>query len=86
MYCFPRTKFVDENGIVAQAEHIKSEAFEVCQSVFEPDIFHTAVEIFDSLHSCETGLRILEEKYGIDLVEVRDHVEAKNRARGYYAD
>lgn len=84
MFQFPRTKFVDDNGIATQVNHIKSEAKEVEQSVFCPDIFHTAEEIYDCLHSCETGLRILEEKHGIDLDDVRDHVEAKNRARGYY--
>lgn len=86
MYRFPRTKFVDQNGIVQQSNHIQSEAMEVSLSVYTPDIFHTATEIFDCLHSCETALRILEEKYSVDLADVRDHVEAKNRARGYYVD
>lgn len=83
-YTFPRSRFVVENGIAQQSEHILSEAVEAVQSAFTPDIFHTAEEIFDCLHSCETALRMLEEKYEVDLDDVKDHVTAKNRARGYY--
>lgn len=83
-FLFPRAKFVNENGIAKQVTHMNSEQKEIEESVNTPNIFHTAVEVMDKLHSCETGLRILAEKYGIDLDDVRDHVEAKNRARGYY--
>lgn len=82
---FPRAKFVDENGIAKQVTHMNSEQKEIEESVNTPDIFHTAVEVMDKFHSCETGLRILAEKYGIDLDDVRDHVEVKNRERGYYS-
>lgn len=81
---FPATKYVETNGIATQAEHIFSEALEVKQAVLEPNIKHTAEEIMDTLHSCETGLRILVLKYGINLAEIRRDVEHKNMKRGYY--
>ena len=84
IYNFPRTRFVTENGIVGQTEHIVREANEVEDSLLFPDIFHTAVEIMDCLHACESGLRILEEKYGVDVEDVACYVLAKNKARNYY--
>jgi NTP pyrophosphatase (non-canonical NTP hydrolase) len=83
---FPRTIYADRNGIATQSEHIYSEALEVKQAVLTPDIFHTAEEIMDTLHSCETALRILRDKYGININEVREFVEAKNKERNYYAE
>lgn len=82
---FPRTSFVTENGICMQSKHIGSEAMEIDQSVYTPDINHTAEEVMDCLHSCETALRILQEKHGINLNEVRARVKAKNMMRGYYS-
>jgi hypothetical protein len=38
----------------------------------------------DKYHSCETGLRILQEKHGINLNDLRRRVERKNFERGYY--
>jgi hypothetical protein len=81
---FPRTQYVDINGIVGQCDHILSEANEALDSALAPDINHTAMEVMDALHSCETALRILQEKHGINLNEVERAVLAKNKARGYY--
>ena len=85
LFGFPRTTFVDMNGIRTQALHIDSEAREVKESAALPDILHTAEEIFDCLHSCETGLRILQEKYGVDVDAVHAFVKEKNHRRGYYS-
>jgi NTP pyrophosphatase (non-canonical NTP hydrolase) len=85
MICnFPRIKFVDDNGIAGQIKHIISEAKEAEESSLTPDINHTAEEVMDCLHSCESALRILQEKYGINISEVRRGVERKNQERGYY--
>lgn len=85
-FSFPRTKFVDENGLVMQVAHMATEQIEIEESMFLPDINHTAMELMDKYHSCETGLRILQEKYGINLENLQANVEIKNRIRGYYAD
>ena len=82
---FPKTRYADINGIVAQATHIYSEALEVQQAVFASDMNHTAEEIMDCLHSCETALRILQERYNINLNALRMDVERKNMERGYYS-
>jgi Lar family restriction alleviation protein len=82
---FQRTIFVAQNGIATQSKHIFSEAVEIEQSALTPDIQHTAEEVMDCLHSCETALRILEEKYGINIAKTRRDVERKNFDRGYYA-
>ncbi len=82
---FFRTTFVDSNGIVTQIVHIASELKEVQTAMHLPDTFHLAEEIADLAHSCETALRILDEKYGIDLAEVKRFVANKNAERGYYS-
>jgi hypothetical protein len=84
IFNFPRARFVDENGLVSQILHMGSEQEEIECSMLTPDIEHTVEEIMDRYHSCETALRIAQEKYGIDLPEVRRRVERKNAARGYY--
>lgn len=84
IFNFPRAIFVNKNGIVGQCFHIESELRELQESITEPDIFHTAEEAIDLLHSIETLLRILEEKHGVDLNDVGDYVQAKNKRRGYY--
>lgn len=83
---FPRTIFVDKNGICGQVAHIATEAAEAAAETSNPDIFTLAVEIMDGFHSSETALRILQEKYGVDLDAVRDAVIRKNHPRGYYGN
>lgn len=85
-FIFPRTVFVDQNGICGQVAHIATEAAEAAAETGNPDVFALAVEVMDGLHSSETGLRILEEKYGVDLNAVRDAVIRKNQARRYYSE
>jgi len=65
---------------------MSTEQEEIEQVVLTPDIGHTAEEVMDKLHSCETALRILQEKYGINLSKLRCEVERKNAVRGYYHD
>lgn len=81
---FPRTKFVTKNGICGQVYHIASEAEESVAALLQPDMYHIAEEIMDTLHSCESALRILEEKHGYNLEQLRAFVEQKNAERGYY--
>lgn len=85
IFNFPRTKFVDENDLPAQVLHMGSEQVEIEEVMLTPDIEHTAEELMDKYHSCETGLRILQEKHGINLSELRRNVERKNVVRGYYS-
>lgn len=83
-FSFPRTRFVDENDLIAQVLHMATEQAEIEESMLLPDIQHTAEELMDKYHSAETGLRILQEKHGINLCELRRTVERKNHARKYY--
>ncbi len=83
-FTFPRAKFVDENGLIGQVLHMATEQEEIEETMLTPDIDHTAEEIMDKYHSCETGLRILQEKHGINLDELQRRVERKNHVRGYY--
>lgn len=85
VFNFPATVYVEKNGIVQQSEHISSEAEEVSESAYTPYIQHTAEEVMDCLHSCETALRILKEKYGINLNQLKARVFNKNNVRNYYA-
>lgn len=83
---FPRTIFVDQNGLVGQVLHMATEQEEIEQVMLTPDIQHTAEEVMDKYHSCETALRILQEKYGINLNDLRRRVVRKNYARNYYSE
>lgn len=82
---FPRTKFVDENGLFQQLNHIQSEIKELFDAYFNEPSGRIAEEAFDLIHSVETLLHKLEEEYGVNLDAVRDHVRSKNAARGYYS-
>lgn len=84
IFNFPRTKFVDENGICRQVLHMRSEQREIEDELQTVDILVVAGEIMDKYHSCETALRILQEKYGVNVSELRRDVERKNFERGYY--
>lgn len=84
LYNFPRTIFVDGNGIYGQVSHINTEAVEAAAELGNPDINFVAMEIIDCLHSCETALRILEEKYKVDIKALMFDVYQKNEKRGYY--
>ena len=84
IFSFPRTIFVNQNGLVAQVRHMATEQVEIEASMLTPDIHHTAEEIMDLYHSCESCLRILQEKYGINLIQLRRDVERKNTIRQYY--
>jgi hypothetical protein len=84
LYHFPRARFVDENGIYGQVSHINSEATEAAAELGNPDIQFVAMEVMDVYHSAETALRILEEKYGVDIKALMFKVAAKNEERGYY--
>jgi len=89
LYHFPRTRFVDENGIVFQTNHVLLEAKEArFEASNLDDDGHTintlAMEIMDIYHSSETALRILEEKHGINIQKLMFAVYEKNEKRGYY--
>jgi len=86
IYNFNRTKYIDKNDIVEQLEHMASELREIKQELFAADIPRLAEETVDLYHSCESMMRILEEKYGIDINGVVKEVKIKNEKRGYYGD
>jgi len=85
IFNFPRTRFVDENGISGQVLHMRSEQREIEAEIDTVDIMVIAGEIMDKYHSCETALRILQEKYGVNISELRLTTERKNHNRDYYA-
>lgn len=79
-YTFPATKFVEENTIDLQVEHVRSEFFEF---FYETDIEKKIEEAIDLYHSLETLFRIME-KEGFDIEKAFEAVKQKNQARGYY--
>lgn len=81
---FPETRFVAENTLGQQIDHIMSEAEEV---VAAAEISNEAVEeeLADLTHSLETFWRKMQLERGEEYVEeLFDRVEEKNRVRGYY--
>ena len=83
---FPRSKFTTTNSLNQQIKHIQSELDEVEEGYYHPPVSFEAVamELWDVIHSAETGLRILAEKNNVNVLALRDAVIEKNRARGYY--
>lgn len=76
----------------SQIKKIGSEYREVEEAYIEWQIsehktdyapFRVAEETLDVIHACETLLHMLEAD-GLDIEEVKDFVETKNRKRGYY--
>lgn len=81
MPSFPRTNFADTTNIHDQVRHVLSEAHEAWTTeTFD----HMAEELMDVIHSAETALHILSEKYDINPTASKIEVIEKNRVRGYY--
>lgn len=81
---FPRIKFVDTVDIHDQFRHTLSEIEEVKAELRDFNLSALVEELLDLQQSGETCLRILEEKYGVDIEEARAKVIKKNTDRGYY--
>lgn len=92
-YNFPPTKFVYENSLGDQLDHVMSEDLEVLEIVQEKydDLEeackdeHLLEEMVDKTQSLETWWRIMEEQRGKEYVQdLFAKVEKKCRERGYY--
>lgn len=80
---FPKLRFADENGLVMQIDHIKSEVKEVDHAFYNEPIERVAEELADVMISAKTGLDIIERQYGIHPLDVVVRAQQKNRQRGY---
>lgn len=83
MYRFPETIHT-RNAPYVQLQHIKTELCELVLAYDQEPIQRVAEETLDLIHSCETLLRILEQRQGIDVAVLHDLIVEKNRQRGYY--
>jgi len=85
-YIFPRIKFASTNTLHQQLQHVMSESDEIFEEMLNIPLKHDrlAEELVDQMHSCETALRIMQEKYCIPVYRVIEKVIQKNRERGYY--
>jgi NTP pyrophosphatase (non-canonical NTP hydrolase) len=77
----PCWKYVRENNINDQLEHIKRELAEAKE---ELNFENLLLECFDILQAAITLMYILQIKYGIDLHELVEKGQKKNAARKYY--
>lgn len=68
-YWFPRAKFVDEKGIAGQMQHVGNELQEFENELIVQNWPAAMIELLDMRHSCETALRIMQEKYGAPAIE-----------------
>jgi len=84
-YNFPRTNFVDKNGIFNQLKHIESEVQEAIEAAMTTNDDHLDDEIMDIGHSWETLVRMREEYSGRNMGKACARVTKKNKDRGYYA-
>jgi NTP pyrophosphatase (non-canonical NTP hydrolase) len=81
---YPRSRFVDTNGLFLQLEHIQSELKELMAAYWTEPKERVAEEAADLKHSVETLQRILQEKNGFNITDIDKQVIEKNRSRGYY--
>lgn len=84
-YNFPATKFVQQNTLEQQIEHIKSELAEFLAEIEAGNMELADGEAMDSYHSLETYFR-MREKQGVGIDKVRRVTWYKNQQRGYYAN
>jgi len=68
-YWFPRIIFVDQNGIGGQMQHVGDELEEFVDELEAKNWSSAMIELLDMRHSCETALRIMQEKYGAAAIE-----------------
>lgn len=85
-YQFPRTHFATTNTLQEQLTHIAGETCEALRaSAKKEPIDRITEEILDTLHSCETAIRIIEAEHGPGYVHDRmQAIIRKNLERGYY--
>jgi NTP pyrophosphatase (non-canonical NTP hydrolase) len=81
---FPRLKFIEENGLFDQLDHIGSEFQEVIDAYLEEPVERVAEELADLAQSAMTGLYIIERIYGIHPLDVLERVHQKNAGRNYH--
>jgi len=71
-------KYVRQNSIYQQNEHVRSECMEVNDCI---DFDDMALEFFDVFQSAYTGMIILQVKYGVNLTELIQRGIQKNTDR-----
>lgn len=69
-----------------QFEKVCEEASEVYDAWTSCDEYvdDVVAELLDTIHACETGLRMLEEFFYVDVDKIAMNVIQKNADRGYY--
>ena len=86
MYRFPRTRFVDQNSLAQQIDHIGGEVDEaILAHISGEGLQRVAEELVDVIHSAETALRIIQEKGGVSVTDIPLQVSSKNHLRDYYS-
>lgn len=84
-YNFPPTRFVAENGIAQQVEHVLGEAAELMEARSNGWQQRMLEELADLEHSLETLWRMMAADHGEEFVlALFAQVRAKNEGRGYY--
>jgi hypothetical protein len=80
IYTFPAIKFIHDNTLAEQDDHIRSEFVEWMRASGEGE---KDEELLDLYHSIETRLR-MREMQGIDIDAGITNTVAKNDLRHYY--
>lgn len=85
-YNFPEYK--GHVSIQEQVTKIGFEYMEITEEVLKSiiDPVGVALECLDTIHACETLLRILQQEHSIDIQAEAEFVEKKNKERGYYGE
>lgn len=77
----PCWKYVKQNSIEQQLEHIREETIE---ARFAHGLDDMAMECFDVLQASITLMYILQTKFHVDIAKLIELGKAKNNSRGYY--
>lgn len=82
-YQFPPMKDMPYWSLAEQERKMADEVAEVMQG---GSVAEKLLEAFDVIHATETYIRIIAERYTVNLEDSHRGVIEKNRRRGYYAD
>lgn len=74
-------EIAEKPGLSEELEHIAQELEEVRTAGNDTE---TAIELMDTIHACETALRIMADALPFPLDRYKRAVIEKNARRGYY--
>ncbi len=81
---FPKTRFIDTNGVWRQFFHLHSKMWGVFWALVWRDWRHAARRLADLQQSADTERHVIQRLHKVDVAMERALVIQRNKLRGYY--